>query len=167
MINRVILTGRLTSDVEIRKTNDGTSYVLFNLAVNRRGQDQTDFVPCIAWRQAADLMERYLRKGSLIGVEGTLQVYSQQKNGNYETRVNVSVNTITFLETRNQSRQRETESELNFNNNKEMTFSSEPSFNQNDVHSGSFSKGNTESHNTNNSFEEIDASDINLDDIKF
>ncbi len=108
MINKVILTGRITQEVELRRTNDGTPYVLFTLAVARRGQDQTDFVQCTAWRQTAEMMNQYLGKGSLIGVEGSLQVFTQKKEGNYETRTSVQVANITFLESREQAEARKT-----------------------------------------------------------
>ena len=59
-------------------------------------------------------MNNYLNKGSLIGIEGRLEVYSRQEEGRYENRTNVQVSNITFLESRNQSEQR-TNSE-NYNN---------------------------------------------------
>ncbi len=133
MINKVILTGRLTQDVELRRTNDGTPYAFFTIAVNRRQQDQTDFIACTAWRQTAELMNQYLNKGSLIGVEGSLQVFSQQKDGQYETRTTVQVSNITFLESRAQAQQRTAEQNLNAGsaqNQQPMTFAETPSFEQ-------------------------------------
>ncbi len=162
MINKVILTGRLTRDIEIRRTNDGTPYTFFTLAVNKRfGNDQTDFVPCVAWRKTAELMENYLNKGALIGVEGTINVFTKRDNGNFETRVNVQVENITFLESRSQSTERTQEKSFsNNNNNQKMTFSNEPSFDQSDVtpppEEDAFSKP-----------EEVNANNINLDEIKF
>lgn len=173
MINRVILTGRLTNDVELRKTNDGTSYVLFTLAVSRisrNSNEQTDFISCIAWRQTSELMNQYLNKGSLIGVEGSLQVYRKETNGNYDTRTNVQVSTITFLETRakaqernsgggsNNSFQTNTTNNDNFSNQQNMTFADEPSFNENQT---------TQVNNDFGKKEEINADDINLEEIKF
>lgn len=78
MINKVILVGRITRDPELRKTSSGISTVSFTLACNRRfsnsqgGQD-TDFINCVAWRQSADFMANYVRKGALLGVEGRIQ----------------------------------------------------------------------------------------------
>ena len=78
MINRVILVGRITRDPELRKTSSGISTVSFTLACNRRfsnsqgGQD-ADFINCVAWRQSADFMANYVRKGALLGVEGRIQ----------------------------------------------------------------------------------------------
>lgn len=78
MINRVVLVGRITRDPELRKTTSGISTVSFTLACNRKfsnsqgGQD-ADFINCVAWRQSADFMANYVKKGSLLGVEGRIQ----------------------------------------------------------------------------------------------
>ena len=78
MINRVLLVGRITRDPELRKTNTGLSTVSFTLACNRRfsnnqgGQD-ADFINCVAWRHSADFMNNYVKKGSLLGIEGRIQ----------------------------------------------------------------------------------------------
>lgn len=171
MINSVILTGRITANIELRKTDSGVSYVFFTLAVNRRfsnknseneRQQTTDFVPCVAWRQTADLMEKYLKKGSLIGVEGRIQVYTQQKDGSYDTRTSVQVSNITFLESREQSQNRDNNYSYDDNSSK-MTFSNESSFNQNEVTNSS----NNNFSKSNNNNDEIDESDINLEELKF
>ena len=78
-INRVVLVGRLTRDVEVRKTGSGLSVAQFTVAVDRRmpknsdGQQSADFVPCVAWRQSADFLGSYARKGNLVSVEGRIQ----------------------------------------------------------------------------------------------
>lgn len=101
MLNKVILIGRLTTDIELRRTNDNIPYAYFTLAVNRPGKsDNTDFVSCVAWRSTAELMNNYLNKGSLIAIEGRLEVFRSEKNGNYETRTNVNVQSVQFLEAR-------------------------------------------------------------------
>lgn len=79
MINRVILVGRLTKEVALRKTANGTSVATFTVACNRRfsGQNnqeqQADFINCVAWRQTADFLGQYAAKGTLVGVEGRIQ----------------------------------------------------------------------------------------------
>ncbi len=106
MINRVILTGRLTNDVELRQTNDGTAFTYFTVAVNRQNSgnnNSTDFVPCVAWRGQAELLKNYLHKGSLIGIEGRLEVFTTQQDGQYKTRINVNVSQIHFLEPKRNS----------------------------------------------------------------
>ena len=78
MINKVVLVGRITKDPELRKTSTGISTVSFTLACNRRfsnqenGQD-ADFINCVAWRHSADFMNNYVKKGSLLGIEGRIQ----------------------------------------------------------------------------------------------
>ncbi len=166
MINKVILTGRITQDVELRRTNDGTPYAFFTIAVNRRQQDQADFIPCTAWRQTAEMMANYLNKGSLIGVEGSIQVFSQQKEGNYETRTTVQVSNITFLETKAQADARTAEQNVNYNtapqanNEQPMTFDGQPNIDQTQTtpapQEQSFGQAS-----------EVNANDINLEEIKF
>ena len=96
-MNKVILTGRLTKDPELKKTNSGLSHVQFNLAVNRNytnksGEKQADFINCVAWRTQADNLAKYIKKGGLIGVEGEIQTRTyDDKNGirKYITEVDV------------------------------------------------------------------------------
>lgn len=81
MINRVILVGRLTKDPVLRKTQTGKSVARFTLAVNRRfkgsNQEQSaDFVSCVAWDQRADFLGQYVKKGTLISIEGRIQTGS-------------------------------------------------------------------------------------------
>lgn len=81
MINRVILTGRLTKDPELRKTQSGLSVCNFLLAVDRpkqKGQDKaiTDWISCQAWRQSADYICNYAKKGALLAVDGRIQTSS-------------------------------------------------------------------------------------------
>ncbi|BDU67407.1 MAG: single-stranded DNA-binding protein [Candidatus Tyloplasma litorale] len=163
MINKVILTGRLTSDVELRRTNDGTPYAFFTLAVNRRSQDQTDFVSCIAWRATAKLMHDYLSKGSLIGVEGRLEVFSQQKDGRYDKRTNVNIENVTFLEPKSNRNSKGFSNDNEMNNGQQpMTFSNEVNFDQEET-----SPIKKEKQEEFGKAEEIDASSINLEEIEF
>ncbi|WP_195397604.1 single-stranded DNA-binding protein [Holdemania sp. 1001302B_160321_E10] len=81
MINRVVITGRLSKDPELRKTQSGLSVCSFQLAVDRpkqKGQDDavTDWISCQAWRQAADYICRYAKKGALLAVDGRIQTRS-------------------------------------------------------------------------------------------
>jgi len=125
MLNRVILIGRLTADIELRHSNDQVPYCYFTLAVNRpRNKDKADFIPCVAFRQTAELMKRYLGKGSLISLEGRMEVYSTQKNGEYNTRINVVTDTINFLDSKN-SRNNSTSNDIQANINENLSFSNE------------------------------------------
>ncbi len=172
MINKVILTGRLTQDIELRRTNDGTPYAFFTIAVNRRQQDQTDFIPCTAWRQTAELMAQYLTKGALIGVEGTLQVFSQQKDGNYETRTTVQVSQLTFLETKAQADARNAsfkngEQSTSFNNQQPMTFAGTANFDQQQTTPAPSSDIENSIPKEFGQAEKVNTNDINLEEIKF
>lgn len=103
MINRVILVGRLTKNPEIRKTPNGASICKFTLAVSRKvkaqGQPDADFISCVVWNKTADLMYRYLKKGSLIGIDGRLQT-GKFTNNNGETiyTCDVMVESLRFLD---------------------------------------------------------------------
>src|SRR5690554_1123101 len=78
MINRVVLVGRITRDVDHRVTQSGVSVVSFTLAVNRNftnasGEREADFINCVTWRASADFMRNYVKKGNLLGVDGRIQ----------------------------------------------------------------------------------------------
>jgi single-strand DNA-binding protein len=91
-MNRVILLGRLTKDVELKQTPNGVSVVNFTIAVNRRfDKEQADFINCIAWRNTAEFVAKYFSKGSSIAVVGSIQTGSYEKEGQkvYTTDVNV------------------------------------------------------------------------------
>ena len=103
MINRVILVGRLTKEPEIRMTPSGAKVCQYTLAVNRNrkaeGQPEADFINCVSWNKTAELMNQYLSKGALIGIEGRIQTRSydnQQGNKVYVTEV--LCDSVAFLE---------------------------------------------------------------------
>lgn len=105
MINNVVLVGRLTRDPELKVTGSNTPYVNFTLAVNRSftdqsGERQADFINCIVWRKQAENLARYMKQGSLIGVEGWIQTrtYESEQGTRYITEV--VCNGIQFLESR-------------------------------------------------------------------
>lgn len=94
-MNKVILMGRLTRDVEMRQTPSGVSLARFSIAVNRRfagkdAQQQADFINCVAWRQTGEFISRYFQKGSMIAVVGSIQSRSwdgQDGKKQYATEV--------------------------------------------------------------------------------
>lgn len=105
MINSVALTGRLTRDIELKQTQGGIAVTRFTLAVNRNfknanGETEADFINCTAWRQTAETMANYLKKGSLIGVEGRIQTGSFEKDGQRVFTTEVIVDNFSFLESR-------------------------------------------------------------------
>ena len=93
-LNKVVLCGRLTSDVELKATPSGVNVCSFTLAVNRRfskeGEQSADFITCQAWRQTAEFISRYFKKGSSLCITGSIQTRSwkdQQGNNRYATEV--------------------------------------------------------------------------------
>lgn len=84
IMNKVIITGRLTADPELRQTQSGISSCRFTVAVNRKyadkdtGERQADFITCVAWRQTAEFVSRYFSKGKMIALEGSLRTGSYQ-----------------------------------------------------------------------------------------
>ena len=104
MVNRVVLVGRITRDPETQQTNTGVPYVRFSLACNRpfkneQGERVADFINCIAWRQQADFMTRFVRKGNQIAIEGRIQTNNYtDANGNNRQAFDVLVETVSNLE---------------------------------------------------------------------
>ena len=85
MLNRVVLIGRLTRDPELRYTPNGIAVASFTLAVNRpwlnqQGEREADFIPIVVWRKQAENCANYINKGSLVAVDGRMQVRT------YETK---------------------------------------------------------------------------------
>lgn len=108
MINNVILTGRLTKNLELRQTSTGKSMTYFNLAVNRnfkneQGEQTADFINCVAFGKQAENMTRFLTQGSLIAVEGRISTRNFQGNDGKTVYVTeVIVGNVTFLESKKQ-----------------------------------------------------------------
>ena len=108
MFNLVVLTGRLTADPELKSTPNGISVCSFSIAVGRRyraGEEaQTDFINIVAWRQTAEFITKYFKKGSLIGIEGSIQTRRYtDKNGNNRTAFEVVANNVQFVESKRDS----------------------------------------------------------------
>lgn len=114
MINQVALTGRLTKDIELKYTQSGNAVASFILAVNRRfvnqqGQRETDFINCVLWRKSAENLANFAHKGSLIGIEGSLQTRSYIDSDNKKVYITeVLCNAFTLLETKTQSNEQVT-----------------------------------------------------------
>lgn len=98
MLNSVALMGRLVADPELKVTQSGISVVTIRLAVNRTyDHKQTDFIDVVAWRQQAEFIDKYFRKGELIVIEGAIQTRSyEDKNGNKRSAFEVVANQVHF-----------------------------------------------------------------------
>ncbi len=112
MINRVVLVGRITKDVDARATQNGVSVVSFTLAVNRNfassnGEKQADFINVVAWRQTADFMRNYVKKGALLGIEGRIQTRNyEDATGKTVYVTEVSADSVQILESKDSVSQR-------------------------------------------------------------
>lgn len=118
-INKVILGGRLTADVELKQTPSGVSVCNFSLAVNRRyskeGEQQTDFINCQAWRSTAEFIGKYFKKGSSLCVVGSIQTRSwKDQNGNNRYATEVIVDEAMFVDGKNDSQGTEASNPTNY-----------------------------------------------------
>ena len=114
-LNKVVLCGRLTTDPELRSTNQQTPVVSFTLAVNRRFNSKdaaekqiTDFINCVAWRATAEFISKYFRKGSALCITGSIQVRKWTDNQN-QTRYSteVVVDEAMFVDSKSDSNSRD------------------------------------------------------------
>ena len=107
-LNKSILCGRLTADVELKTTTSGLSVCSFTLAVNRKtAKDQepkADFINCIAWRQTAEFISRYFKKGSSLCIVGTIQTRSWKDNqGNTRYATEVVADEAMFVDSKSET----------------------------------------------------------------
>lgn len=129
MINRAVLTGRITRDPELRYTQNGTAVVQFTLAVDRQfrnqdGEREADFINCVIWRKSAENFANFTHKGSKIGVDGRIQTRSyENQQGNRVYVTEVIVDSFALLDSLQGSQQGSTpqnqsnSSQNGFNNN--------------------------------------------------
>ena len=103
-MNKVILIGRTTQDVELKRMTNGNEVTTFNIAVNRsfknaNGEYDTDFFPCVAFKKLAETISRYVKKGDLVGIEGRLQARNYTDKDNIKRYVTeIIVDNIDFLQ---------------------------------------------------------------------
>lgn len=105
MINNLVLVGRLTKDVEVKKTQSGLSVASFTIACDRRlsqeqknnGEQSADFISCVAWRGSADFLGSYAHKGDTVGVEGRIQTRSYDRDGQKVYVTEIIANSVSIL----------------------------------------------------------------------
>ena len=111
-LNKVVLAGRITADPELKQTASGISVLSFTIAINRRvsskngeqGENQADFINVVAWRQTAEFISKYFRKGSSICITGSIQTRSwQDQQGQRRYATEVVVDDAMFVDSRNES----------------------------------------------------------------
>lgn len=109
-MNRVILTGRLTKDPELKTTASGVAVASFTLAVDRRfksqnGEREADFITCRAWRQTAEFITKYFTKGAKLSIMGNLQTGKYEKDGRTIFTTDVIAEEAYFVESPNRNQQ--------------------------------------------------------------
>ena len=109
MLNKVILMGRFTRDPELRSTPQGISTCSFSLAVDRnfvrQGEERkADFINCVAWRQTAEFISKYFRKGSMVALEGSIQTRSwDDQDGKKRYATDVVADEVLFVDSKKDS----------------------------------------------------------------
>lgn len=111
MLNRAILTGRLTRDPELRYTTSGTAVVQATIAVdrqfkNQQGEREADFINLVIWRKAAENFANFTHKGSLVGIDGRIQTRTyENKQGQRVYVTEINVDSFSLLEPRQDNNQ--------------------------------------------------------------
>lgn len=109
MLNVAVLMGRLVADPELRHTPSDIPVTSIRIAVDRSytkagAEKQTDFIDVTAWRQTAEFICRYFRKGSMIAVQGSIRVDNYtDRDGNKRTRVEVVADNVSFCGSKRES----------------------------------------------------------------
>ncbi|MCT4469874.1 single-stranded DNA-binding protein [Mycoplasma sp. HS2188] len=120
-MNKVLLVGRIANDIKSFTTQSGINYARTSIAVSRRSattEPITDFIPVVAWRGNADFMTKYLSKGALVSVDGSITTSSYKNAAGENVRVvEVTIDYITSLESRQQR-----ENRINNNGNANYSF---------------------------------------------
>lgn len=106
-LNTVILCGRLTTDVELKSTPSGTHVCTFTLAVNRRfskeGEQQADFISVVAWKERAEFISKYFKKGASLCITGSIQTRSwKDQNGNNRYATEVVAEQAMFVDSKSE-----------------------------------------------------------------
>lgn len=125
-MNKVTLLGRITKDIELRQTASGTAVASFTVAVNRRfakeGQQQADFINCVAWKQQAEFISKYFSKGSMIAIVGNIQTRTWDDNeGKKHYATEVIVDEVYFTGEKKEANTGENNGDFNASDFQELT----------------------------------------------
>ncbi|WP_010648884.1 single-stranded DNA-binding protein [Oceanobacillus massiliensis] len=137
MLNRVVLVGRLTKDPDLRYTPNGVAVANFTVAVNRpfsnqQGNREADFINCVVWRKPAENLANYMKKGSLIGVDGRIQTRTfEGQDGKTVYVTEVVADSVQFLESKGSSQGRQESSDFQQNRNQNQFQNQNQNQNQN------------------------------------
>ena len=112
-MNKAILIGRTTADIELKYTASTTAVCNFTLAVNRRfkaedGSKKTDFINCVAWNKTAEILSQYVKKGNQLAIEGRIETRTYQaKDGSTRYVTEILVETFDFIGSKNDTNTQE------------------------------------------------------------
>lgn len=173
MLNRVVLVGRLTRDPELRVSQNNVAVATFNLAVNRpftsqNGERGADFINCVVFRKQAENVNQYVKKGSLVGIDGRIQTRNyENKDGQRVYVTEVVVDNFALLESRKDREARGQNGGYTPNNGNNST----PSTNNFQNNGGSQNNNPQNNNNQNNAQDPFagsgDTIDISDDDLPF
>lgn len=111
-MNKILITGRTTKEIELKQTSTGTSVVEFSVAVRRNfknanGENESDFFNCVAYSKLAETIGRYVKKGDMIGLDGRLQTRSYtNREGKKVYVTEIIAENVEFLQTKKQEEQK-------------------------------------------------------------
>ncbi len=130
MLCKVILVGRITSDLELKKTSN-SEYVRFSLAVEEysNGKTNVDFIKCVTWGHTASNLCKYMRKGSMLAIDGKLTTSNYQKNGVNIYTMQVLAQSIQYLSSPGSLKKKEGNGDYNtsnYNNKNNESTNNEP-----------------------------------------
>lgn len=123
MINNVVLVGRLTREVDLRYTQSGIAVANFTVACDRnfrnsQGETETDFISCVMWRKSAENFAKFTRKGSLVGIEGSIQTRNYENQQGQRVYVTeVLANNFSLLEPKSVTESRPQSNNNSYGNN--------------------------------------------------
>ena len=106
MLNHITAAGRLTKDPELRRTQNGVAVASFTIACDRdikdaSGNKQTDFIDCVAWRNTAEFVDKYLTRGRMVIVSGRFQMREwTDKNGNNRRNAEILAENVYFADSK-------------------------------------------------------------------
>lgn len=158
MINNVVLVGRMTRDAELKYTQSNIAVATFTLAVNRNfknenGDREADFINVVIWRQQAENLANWAKKGTLVGITGAIQTRNYENQQGQRVYVTeVIANNFQLLESRNSQQNNQNQQQGNYQQNQSGYQQQQPNYGNQDNnfqngnsygHQGSFFEGNT------------------------
>lgn len=116
MLNQIVLVGRVVSDPEMKKLEDGKRVCNITLAIprsykNNQGEYDTDFVDCVLWNNIAYNTTEYCKKGDLVGVKGRIQTDTYEVDGEKRKKTSIVAEKVTFLSSKARNVDEEVENE--------------------------------------------------------